>query len=308
MLRYIVRRVLESVPTLLLIVTLAFVLLHLAPGGPFSADKPLLPEIRHSIEARYHLQEPLWRQYLRYLDDLAHGDLGPSFQYRNTSVNQIIATGFPVDLTVGLSAIAVALLVGIPIGLNAAWRRHSWWDRLPMALAVAGISLPVFVIAPLLVLVFAVQLHWLPAGDWVPGSLSHLVLPVLALSLPYIAYVARIVRGSALEVLNTAYIRTARAKGLSTYRILLHHALRPSLAPVVSFLGPTTAGVITISIVVETVFGLPGIGRFFVTGALNRDYTLVLGITILYGALIILFNLLADLCYAWLDPRVRLES
>jgi oligopeptide transport system permease protein len=307
MLRYILHRVLQSIPTLLLIVTIAFVLLHAAPGGPFAADKAMLPEIQRSIEARYHLDEPLWRQYLRYLDDLAHGDLGPSFQYRNTSVNQIIAGGFPVDLTIGLSAIAVALLVGIPIGLNAAWRRHTLWDRIPMALAVAGISVPVFVIAPLLVLIFAVQLHWLPAGDWVRGSPSHLVLPVLALAFPYIAYVARIVRGSALEVLNTGYIRTARAKGLPAHRILVHHALRPSLVAVVSFLGPTTAGVITISIVVETVFGLPGIGRFFVTGALNRDYTLVLGITILYGTLIILFNLLADLCYAWIDPRVRLE-
>jgi oligopeptide transport system permease protein len=307
MLRYILHRVLQSIPTLLLIVTIAFVLLHAAPGGPFAADKAMLPEIRRSIEARYHLDEPLWRQYLRYLDDLAHGDLGPSFQYRNTSVNQIIAGGFPVDLTIGLSAIAVALLVGIPMGLNAAWRRHTLWDRIPMALAVAGISVPVFVIAPLLVLIFAVQLHWLPAGDWVRGSPSHLLLPVLALAFPYIAYVARIVRGSALEVLNTGYIRTARAKGLPAHRILVHHALRPSLVAVVSFLGPTTAGVITISIVVETVFGLPGIGRFFVTGALNRDYTLVLGITILYGTLIILFNLLADLCYAWIDPRVRLE-
>jgi len=307
MLRYIVRRVFESIPTLLLIVTIAFALLHLAPGGPFSADKAMLPEIQHGIEARYHLDEPLWRQYVRYLGDLAHGDLGPSFQYRNTSVNQIIASGFPVDLTVGLCAIALALLIGIPVGLNAAWHHHSWWDRVPMAMAVAGISLPVFVIAPVLVLVFAVHLHWLPAGDWVRGSISHLLLPVLALALPYIAYVARIVRGSALEVLGTAYIRTARAKGLPAQRILLHHALRPSLAAVVSFLGPTTAGVITISIVVETVFGLPGIGRFFVTGALNRDYTLVLGITVLYGALIILFNLLADLCYAWIDPRVRLE-
>ncbi len=307
MLRFIFRRVFESIPTLLLIVTIAFALLHLAPGGPFSADKAMLPEIQHGIEARYHLDEPLWRQYLRYLGDLAHGDLGPSFQYRNTSVNQIIANGFPVDLTVGLCAIALALMLGIPVGLNAAWHHHSWWDRVPMALAVAGISLPVFVIAPLLVLVFAVHLHWLPAGDWVRGSLSHLLLPVLALALPYVAYVARIVRGSALEVLGTAYIRTARAKGLPANRILLHHALRPSLAAVVSFLGPTTAGVITISIVVETVFGLPGIGRFFVTGALNRDYTLVLGITILYGAMIILCNLLADLCYAWIDPRVRLE-
>jgi oligopeptide transport system permease protein len=307
MLRYILRRVLESIPTLMLIITLAFVLLHAAPGGPFAADKALLPAIRHSIEARYHLDEPLWRQYLRYLGDLAHGDLGPSFQYRNTSVNQIIATGFPVDVTVGLSAISVALLLGIPIGLSAAWRRDTSWDRAAMALAMVGISVPIFVIAPLLVLVFAVHLHWLPAGDWVPGSLSHLVLPVLALSLPYIAYIARIVRGSALEVLSSPYIRTARAKGLPPHLILLRHALRPSLAPVVSFLGPTIAGVITISIVVESVFGLPGIGRFFVTGALNRDYTLVLGITILYGALIILCNLLADLCYAWLDPRVRLE-
>lgn len=307
MLRYILRRVLESIPTLLLIVTIAFALLHAAPGGPFAADKAMLPEIRHSIEARYHLDEPLWRQYLRYLGDLAHGDLGPSFQYRNTSVNQLIAAGFPIDLTVGLSAIVLALLAGIPIGLNAAWRRHTLWDRLPMGLAVAGISLPVFVVAPLLVLVFAVKLHWLPAGDWVHGSPSHLLLPVVALALPYVAYVARIVRGSALEVLNTPFIRTAYAKGLPAHRILLHHTLRPTLAPVVSFLGPTTAGIVTISIVVETVFGLPGIGRFFVTGALNRDYTLVLGITILYGTLIILFNLLADLCYAWLDPRVRLE-
>ena len=305
--RYTLRRILESVPTLLLIVTIAFALLHAAPGGPFAADKAMLPEIRHSIEARYHLDEPLWRQYLRYLGDLAHGDLGPSFQYRNTSVNQIIAAGFPVDLTVGLSAVALALLVGIPVGLNAAWRRDTLWDRIPMALAVAGISLPVFVVAPLLVLAFAVQLHWLPAGDWDGASPSHLVLPIVALALPYIAYIARIVRGSALEVLGTAFIRTARAKGLPARRILLHHALRATLTPVVSFLGPTTAGVVTISIVVETVFGLPGIGRFFVTGALNRDYTLVLGITILYGALIILFNLLADLCYAWLDPRVRLE-
>ncbi len=307
MLRYILRRVLESVPTLVLIVTIAFVLLHLAPGGPFSADKAMLPEIRRSIEARYHLDEPIWRQYLRYWGSLARGDLGPSFVYRNTSVNQIIASGFPVDLSVGLSAIALALLVGIPVGLNAAWRHHSWWDRLPMALAVAGISLPVFVVAPVLVLVFAVHLHWLPAGDWVRGAPRHLLLPVLALALPYVAYVARIVRGSALEVLATAYIRTARAKGLPSRRILWHHVLRPSLGALVSFLGPTTAGVITISIVVETVFGLPGIGRFFVTGALNRDYTLVLGITILYGALIILCNLLADLCYAWIDPRVRLE-
>lgn len=308
MLRYLLRRLLTAIPTMLAIVTLAFLLLHAAPGGPFDADKRLLPQIQRSIEARYHLDEPLWRQYARYLSQLAHADLGPSYQYRNVSVNEIIAQGLPVDLTIGSCAIVLALLIGVPIGLNAAWRRNTLWDRLPMALALAGISAPVFVIAPLLILIFAVHLHWLPGGDWLPRSPSHLLLPTLALALPYVAYIARIVRGSALEVLNAPYIRTARAKGLSVARILLHHTLRPSLTPLVSFLGPTIAGMLTGAMIIENVFSLPGIGRFFVTGALNRDYTLVLGITILYGALIILCNLLADLCYAWIDPRVHLDA
>lgn len=308
MLRYILQRLLAAIPTLLVIVTLAFLLLHAAPGGPFDADKRLLPEIQRSIEAHYHLDEPLWRAYLRYLNGLVHGDLGPSYQYRDTSVSELIAQGAPVDATIGVLAIALSLLIGVPIGLNAAWRHNSAWDHIPMMFALAGISTPVFVIAPLLILVFAVDLHWLPAGDWAGGSALHLLLPVISLALPYTAYAARIVRGSALETLGQAYIRCARAKGLSPTRILWHHVLRPSLAPLASFLGPTFAGLLTVSIVIETIFGLPGIGRFFVTGALNRDYTLVLGITVLYGAVIVVCNLLADLCYAWIDPRVRLRE
>jgi len=307
MLRYTVRRLLAAVPTLLVIVTLAFVLLHAAPGGPFDSEKRMMPEIQRSIEATYHLNEPLWRQYLRYLGDLAHGDLGPSFQYRNTSVNEIIAQGLPVDATIGLTAIIFAIGIGGAVGINAALRRGTRWDYGSMALAVGGISTPVFVVAPLLILVFAIKLHWLPAGDWVRGSPSHLLLPALALALPYTAYVARLMRASTIDVLNSGYIRTARAKGLPLRLIVWRHALPPTLTPLVSYLGPAIAGLLTGSIVVESVFGLPGIGRYFITAALNRDYTLVIGITVLYGALIILCNLLADLCYAWIDPRVRLQ-
>jgi oligopeptide transport system permease protein len=306
-LRYSVRRLLGAIPTLLVIVTLAFVLLHAAPGGPFDSGKRMLPEIQKSIEAKYHLDEPLWRQYLRYLADLARGDLGPSFQYRSTSVNEIIAQGLPVDATVGLTAITLALTVGAAVGVGAALRRGTFWDYGSMGLAVLGISMPVFVVAPLLILIFAIKLHWLPSGDWVRGSASHLLLPAVSLALPYTAYVARIMRGSTIEVLNSPFIRTARAKGLPLRLIIWRHALRPTLSPLVSFLGPAIAGLLTGSIVIESVFGLPGIGRYFITAALNRDYTLVIGITVLYGALIILFNLLADLCYAWIDPRVRLR-
>jgi oligopeptide transport system permease protein len=307
MLRFTVRRLLGAIPTLLVIVTLAFLLLHAAPGGPFDSDKRILPEIRRSIEAKYHLNEPLARQYLRYLGDLMRGDLGPSYQYRSTSVNEIIAQGLPVDATIGLSAIVLALLLGSSIGVNAALHRGSRWDYGTMALAVLGISTPVFVVAPLLILIFAISLHWLPSGDWVHGSPSHLLLPAIALALPYTAYIARMMRASTIEVLNSPFIRTARAKGLPWRLIVWRHALRPTLTPLISFLGPAIAGLMTGSIVVEQVFGLPGIGRYFITAALNRDYTLVLGITIIYGALIIAFNLLADLCYAWIDPRVRLQ-
>jgi oligopeptide transport system permease protein len=306
--RYILRRLLGAIPTLLVIATLAFVLLHLTPGGPFDSDRLLVPQIQHSIEARYHLDEPIWRQFLRYLQELAHGDLGPSFQYRNTSVNELIAQGLPVDLAIGSTAMLIALLAGGGAGLLAATRPGSWRDRTAMSLAMLGISVPVFVTAPLLILVFALRLHWLPAGDWVAGSWRHMLLPALALALPYGAYIARIVRAAAIDALNQPYIRTARAKGLPTHTILWRHASRATLMPLVSFLGPALAGVLTGSIVVEQVFGLPGIGRLFVTGALNRDYTVVTGVTVLYGALIIGLNLLVDLCYAWLDPRTRART
>jgi oligopeptide transport system permease protein len=308
MLRVIARRLLFALPTLVVIATLAFALLHATPGGPFDSAKRMPPAIQRSIEAKYHLDEPLWRQYLRYMSDLAHGDLGPSYQYRNTSVNELIREGLPVDAWIGSLALLVAIAVGGTVGFVAALRRNSAWDYLPMFGAVLGISLPVFVTGPLLILVFAVQLHWLPSGDWRSGSIRYLVLPVAALAFPYTAYIARMVRGAAIEVLSSPYIRTARAKGLPTRTVILRHALRPVLTPLVSFLGPTFASVLTGSIIIESVFGLPGIGRYFLVGALNRDYTLVVGITVLYGALIIGFNLLADLCYAWLDPRVRLGS
>ncbi len=307
MLRYALQRLLTAIPTLLLVATLAFVLLHAAPGGPFDDDKRMLPAIRHSIEAQYHLDEPLWRQYLRYLSHLAHGDLGPSFQYRGVSVNEMLAQGLPVDFAVGLCAMALALVIGGTLGVTAALRHRTLQDRALVALALTGISVPVFVTAPLLVLVFAVQLHWLPAGDWVAGSFKHLLLPAVSLSLPYIAYLARIMRASTLEVLGSAFIRTANAKGLGTATVLRRHALRATLTPLVSFLGPAIAGLITGSIVVESVFGLPGIGRYFLIGALNRDYTLVIGVTVVYGAAIIVCNLLADLGYAWIDPRVRFQ-
>jgi oligopeptide transport system permease protein len=306
--RYVLRRLLIAVPTLLVIATLAFVLLHATPGGPFDSDRLLEPHIQHSIEARYHLDEPVWRQFVRYLHDLARGDLGPSFQYRNTSVNELIAQGLPVDVAIGGTAMLLALLAGGAAGLLAATRPGSWRDRTAMGLAMLGISVPVFVTAPLLILLFAISLHWLPALGWVAGSWRHLLLPAVALALPYAAYIARIVRAAAIDALNQPYIRTARGKGLPTRTILWRHASRATLIPLVSFLGPALAGVLTGSIVIEQVFSLPGIGRLFVNGALNRDYTVVTGVTVLYGALIIAMNLLVDLCYAWLDPRTRTRS
>jgi oligopeptide transport system permease protein len=306
--RFLLQRLLTAIPTLLVIATLAFMLLHLTPGGPFDSDKLLVPQIQRSIETHYHLDEPLWRQYLRYLNNLARGDLGPSFQYRNTSVNELVAQGLPVDAAIGGTAMLLALLLGGSVGLLAATRLGSWRDRAAMSVAMLGISVPVFVTGPLLILVFAMHLHWLPAGDWVGGSWRHLALPALALSLPYTAYIARIVRAAASDALSQPYIRTARAKGLPLRTVVLRHASRPTLVPLVSFLGPALAGVLTGSIVIEQVFGLPGIGRLFVTGALNRDYTVVTGITVIYGALIIALNLLVDLCYAWLDPRIRYRA
>ncbi len=307
MLKYTLRRLLGAIPTLLVIITLAFLLLHAAPGGPFDAQKQLPPAIKQNIERMYHLDEPLYQQYFRYLGEILQGNFGPSYQYRDTTVNEIIRQGFPIDVAIGGVALFGALLIGLPIGIIAAVRRSTFWDHSLMGLAMIGISVPVFVVAPILILVFAVSLRWLPAGEWGNGAPSHIILPAVALALPYIAYVARLMRGSTAEILNSPYILMARAKGLPERIVVLRHALKPALIPLVSFLGPAVVGLITGSIVIETIFGLPGIGRAFVDGALNRDYTLVLGVTVLYGVLIVVFNLLADLTYSILDPKVRYQ-
>lgn len=305
MLSYTLKRLLSAIPTLLVIITLAFALLHAAPGGPFDEEKALPPEVKANIERAYHLDESLPRQYVRYLGQLLHGDLGPSYQYRDTTVTELVAQGFPVDLTIGLIALGMALLVGIPVGVWAAVKQNTAQDYVPMAIAMLGISLPVFIVAPVLILVFAVLLHWLPAGGWAGGAPSHVVLPAVSMALPFAAYLARLMRGSLVEVLGSPFIRTARAKGLPTRTVVWVHAIKPALMPIVSFLGPATVGIISGSIVIETIFGLPGMGRYFVDGALNRDYTVVLGVTVLYGVMIVVANLVADLCYAALDPRVR---
>jgi oligopeptide transport system permease protein len=302
---YSLRRLLGAIPTLLILIAFAFFLIRAAPGGPFDTERQLLPEIEANLRAAYHLDEPLYQQFGRYLWSLLHFDFGPSFQYRDYTVTELIMTGFPVSLTLGASAIVVALLFGITAGCIAALRQNSVVDHGVMAVSMTGISVPNFVMAPLLVLVFAVYLGWLPAGGLSEGSVRNLVLPVTALALPQIAYLARLTRGSMIEVLRSNFIRTARAQGLPTSQVIVKHALKPALLPVVSYLGPATAAVITGSVVIEQIFSVPGLGRFFVAGALNRDYTLVMGVVVFYGVLIILFNFLVDLAYAWLDPKVR---
>lgn len=305
MLRFTIQRLLTGIPTLLVLIAAAFFLIRAAPGGPFDRERDLPPEIEANLRQAYHLDEPLVRQFGRYLGNLARGDFGPSLQYRDFSVTELIRAGFPVSLRIGALAMLLALLAGVSAGAWAALRQNAASDHLVMAAAMTGISIPNFVMAPLLVLVVAVGLGWLPAGGYGGGAWRHLVLPVTTLALPQVAYLARLTRASMIEVLSSPYIRTARAQGLSSGQILLRHALRPALLPVVSYLGPATAALITGSVVIEQIFGLPGIGRFFVTGALNRDYTLVMGVVVFYGTLILLCNFLVDLVYGLLDPRIR---
>ncbi|WP_456407647.1 oligopeptide ABC transporter permease OppB [Thiolapillus sp.] len=305
MLRYSLKRLVGAIPTLLILMTLAFFMMRMAPGGPFDTEKSLPPEIQANLDKKYHLDEPLIQQYGRYLLDIARGDFGPSFQYKDYSVNELIATGFPVSLRLGLSAIAIALVIGVGLGTLAALRQNSGTDYTVMTLAMTGISIPNFVLAPILILVFAVYLGWLPAGGWNDGAFQNTILPIIGLALPQIAYISRLMRGSMIEVLRSNPIRTARAKGLPEHIVILRHALKPAMLPVVSFLGPATAAVITGSVVIEQIFGIPGLGRYFVQGALNRDYTLVMGVVVFYGILIILFNFIVDLVYAMLDPKVR---
>ena len=306
-LRHALQRLLGVIPTLLLLITVVFFLIRVAPGGPFDSEKALPPDIEANLNAKYHLDEPLVKQYFRYLGQIFVFDFGPSFQYRDWTVNELIAEGFPVSLTVGGLAMLLAFVVGTLIGIVAAVRQNTAVDYGTMGFAMLGISIPNFVVAPLLILVFAVYAGWLPAGGW-DWSVERMILPVVTLSLPVIAYIARLTRGSMIEVLHSNFIRTARAKGLPEIDVIRRHALKPALLPVISFRGPATAGLITGSVVIERIYAIPGLGSYFVTGALNRDYTLVMGVVIFYGLLIIMLNFLVDMLYAWLNPKIRYDE
>jgi len=307
MLSYALRRIAVAVPTLLIIITLSFGIVRLAPGGPFDQEQTLNPAVRANLDRLYGFDRPLLVQYSRYLAALAHGDFGPSLSERDFSVTELISQGLPLSVTLGLAAIFLAILVGIPTGVLAALARGRSPDYLVSALAALGIALPTFVTGPALALLFGLYLGWLPVAGWQPGAPRYLVLPVVTLAIPVAAYLARLMRASLLEVLRAPYVRSARARGLGELRVLWRHALRPALLPVVSYLGPAVAFVVTGSLVIETVFGLPGTGRYLVQGAINRDYPLVMGMIIVYAAFTLTLNLAADLLYGWLDPRARRE-
>lgn len=314
MLSYAIRRILGAIPTLFIIITMAFFMMRLAPGGPFDSARRLPPEIEKNIEAAYHLDKPIYQQYFIYLKGLAHFDLGPSFKNKDFTVTQLIGAGLPVSARLGLSAMLLAIILGTSLGTFAALRQNQAADYSVMTFAMFGITIPTFVTAPILTLLFGVYgfsfLGWdisLPVGGWNGGAFVNMILPVTVLALPQIAIVSRLVRGSMVEVLHSNYVRTARAKGVPDRLVVVRHAMRAALLPLVSYLGPAVAGLLTGSLVVEQIFGLPGIGRYFVQGALNRDYTLVLGVVICYATLVIVLNLVADLLYAVLDPRVRFD-
>ena len=302
---YALRRVLTAIPIVLITITVCFFILRLAPGGPFDGERALPPDVMKNLRAHYNLDQPLITQYLIYLWGVIRGDFGPSMVMEDFSVSRLISIGLPFTLMLGFSAFIVGTLAGMIAGAVAAVQQNKWPDYLLVAIVLVGIIIPNFLMANLVQLVFGVYLHWLPVGGYQPGSIIHLVLPVLILSLPHGGRVARLVRGSMIEVLGTNYIRTARSKGLGTRLILARHAVKPALIPVVSYLGPGLSYLLTGSLVVEQVFALPGIGKYFITAALNRDYGLVLGTTILYVFIILALNLIVDILYAWLDPKVR---
>jgi oligopeptide transport system permease protein len=304
---YSLRRLLGAIPTLFVVMTVSFFMMRLAPGGPFDRERMLAPAVEANMRKAYDLDQPLIVQYGRYLAKALQGDLGPSFKYQDYTVVELIASGFPVSFQIGITAIILALIIGGSLGVLAALRQNSVVDHGVMALAMIGIAIPNFVMAPLMTLVIGVYLKLLPVGGYGGGSLRNLILPTIALALPPIAYIARLTRASMIEVLRSNYVRTARAKGLPPRLVIGRHALRAAFLPVVSYLGPAIAGIITGSVVIETIFGIPGIGRYFVQGALNRDYTLVMGVVIFYGSLIILLNLVVDLVYGLLDPKVRYD-
>ena len=303
---YIIRRLLLAIPTLLVLVVICFVLMFSAPGGPFTSERPLPPEVLANIEARYGLDQPLWKQMWDYVVAIVtRFDFGPSFVYKDRDVNDIIAQGFPVTLTYGTIAFVLATLVGVSLGVVAAVRHNSLLDYIAVGTTFSAQALPNFVMAPILVIIFTWQLGWLPGGGWAGGQWEYIVMPVIALATSYMASIARITRSSMLETLNSNFIRTARAKGLPERQVIWRHAMKPAMLPVVSYLGPAFVAMITGSVVIDLYFSTGGIGLHYVSAALSRDYAVMLGVTILYGALTILFNLAADVMYAWLDPKIR---
>ncbi|MCD7108832.1 oligopeptide ABC transporter permease OppB [Rhizobium sp. DKSPLA3] len=307
MLSFVLRRLASAVPTLFIVVTISFFLMRFAPGGPFNLERPLSPQTMANINKAYGLDLPLWQQYLRYLGNVVRGDFGPSYIYRDNTVDQLIGMGLPYSIELGLWALGVALVGGVAAGTFAALRQNSFLDVAIMTLSTVGVTVPNFVVGPVLTLVFAVTLSWLPAGGWGDGSLRFLILPMIALALPQLAVFARLTRGAMIEALHTDHIRTARAYGLPARTVVVTHAMRAAMLPVVSYLAPCAAALLTGSAVIETLFTIPGVGRFFVLGAINRDYTLVMGTVVLIAVFVIVFNLVVDILYGLLDPRVRHE-
>jgi oligopeptide transport system permease protein len=302
--RFIGFRALQSIPVILVVITVTFFLVRLAPGGPFSAEKAVIPEVKAALEAQYGLNLPMFQQYIAYLGDLAHGDLGPSFKYPGRSVNELIAAGFPVTAELGFYALLVAISIGGIAGVIAALRPNTAQDYIPMSVAMIGICVPSLLMGPILILVFGIYLEWLPVSGWgdIPGDK---ILPAITLGSTYAAYIARLSRAGMLEVMSQDYIRTARAKGLPEWQVVVRHGLRGGMIPVVAFLGPAFAGLLSGSFVVETIFQIPGLGRFYVQAAFNRDYTMILGATVFLAVLIVVFNLLSDILAAWMNPRLR---
>ena len=306
MINYILKRIGIAIPTLLILIAVSFYLMHAAPGGPFTSERPLPAQVLANIEAKYGLDQPIWRQMINYLwGVVTEFDFGPSYKYHDRTVNEIIGHGFPITLKYGFWSLIAAVGVGIPLGAIAAIRKNTWIDYLAVGVSIGAQVLPNFVMAPLLIIVFTLWLDWLPGGGWNGGSWEYLVMPVIALSTSYMASIARITRSSMLEVLNTNYIRTAKSKGLPTKVIFFRHVLKPSLLPVISYLGPAFVGLITGSVIIDIYFSTGGMGYFFVNAAFNGDYTVMMGITIVVGGLTILFSLIADLLYAWIDPKIR---
>ena len=305
MFKFILKRIIEAIPTLLVLITVSFFLMRFAPGNPFSSEREMPAQVMENINAKYGLDKPVFEQYTTYLTNVLKGDLGPSFKYQDFTVNELVIAALPVSAKIGAVAFIFSLICGVAIGTLAALRQNTWLDYGLMSTSMLGIVMPSFVLAPVLIYIFSISLGWFPAGGWLDGSIQYMVLPVLGMAMMYVATFARITRGSMIETLNSNFIRTARAKGLSFSYIVLHHALKPAMLPVVSYMGPAFVGITTGSVVIETIFGLPGIGKLFVNAAFNRDYSLVMGITILIGLLFIVFNAIVDILLAYVDPKIR---